>query len=298
MLACQICKSQNLVPNGSFEIISTCPTAQNQLLFATPWQIPGNTSGTSDLFNGCNTTGFGAPANVAGYQYAHTGEGYAGFYTYGANDVREYIQVQLTSPLVSGFTYKVEMYVNPSENPGIAVDAIGIYISTGAVGGNGGYYLLPFTPQISNPTNSIISDTLNWTLVSGNYTALGGENYITIGNFVSDINTNISVFNSAGWGRGYYYVDDVSVSPATYINELAGQELINIYPNPFSNEINIIGNKNILEIVIYDISSRKLIQQPFSNTIKLNTEQLAKGIYLYEVRSKNSVVRKGKVVKQ
>ena len=38
-------------------------------------------------------------------------------------------------------------------------------------------------------------------------------------------------------------------------------------------------------------------QKEFINSISINTEQLAKGIYLYEVRNKNGVIKKGKVVK-
>ena len=47
----------------------------------------------------------------------------------------------------------------------------------------------------------------------------------------------------------------------------------------------------------HDIASRKLLQQKFTNAVSLNTEQLAKGVYLYEVRNKNGVIKKGKVVK-
>jgi hypothetical protein len=73
---------------------------------------------------------------------------------------------------------------------------------------------------------------------------------------------------------------------------------INISPNPFSNELNfIINNKEDSEIILYDITSRKLLQQQFTNSVTLNTSQLANGIYIYEVRNKNGMIKKGKVVK-
>jgi len=72
-----------------------------------------------------------------------------------------------------------------------------------------------------------------------------------------------------------------------------------ISPNPFTSEFNIKSNGNeLLEITLYDITSRKLLHQKFMNSVSLNTKQLAKGIYLYEVRNKNEVIKKGKVVKE
>ena len=71
-----------------------------------------------------------------------------------------------------------------------------------------------------------------------------------------------------------------------------------IYPNPFSSRLNFETEKNeFSEVILYDIASRKLLQQTFTNSISINTEQLEKGIYIYEVRDKKGGVEKGKVVK-
>ncbi len=74
--------------------------------------------------------------------------------------------------------------------------------------------------------------------------------------------------------------------------------LSTVSPNPFTNELSVATKRNeISEIILYDIASRILLRQKFINSVSLNTEQLAKGLYLYEVRSKNGVIKKGKVVK-
>ncbi|HKR07088.1 MAG TPA: T9SS type A sorting domain-containing protein [Bacteroidia bacterium] len=71
-----------------------------------------------------------------------------------------------------------------------------------------------------------------------------------------------------------------------------------IYPNPFSDKLNFtVNNKERSEIILYDIASRKLLQQQFINSVSLNTEQLSKGLYLYEVQDRNGLYKKGKVVK-
>jgi hypothetical protein len=74
---------------------------------------------------------------------------------------------------------------------------------------------------------------------------------------------------------------------------------INIFPNSFSDELNIKTSiKEPSEIILYDIVSRKLLQQKFTSSVTLNTAQLARGIYIYEVKNKEGVVKKGKVVKE
>lgn len=86
----------------------------------------------------------------------------------------------------------------------------------------------------------------------------------------------------------------------TDINSYMDNEYaIIIYPNPITTEFNIkINNNEVNEIILYDLSSRKLLFQSFVNTTTINTEYLAKGMYFYEVRNKNRVIKSGKVVKQ
>lgn len=74
---------------------------------------------------------------------------------------------------------------------------------------------------------------------------------------------------------------------------------VSIYPIPFTNELKIRSSINEpLEVLLFDISSRKILQQEFTNSTTVNTQHLAKGIYLYEVRNKNGLINKGKVVKE
>lgn len=72
-----------------------------------------------------------------------------------------------------------------------------------------------------------------------------------------------------------------------------------LYPNPITNELNIKTNINQPTVItLYDITSRKLLQETFTTTTTLNTTQLASGIYIYEVRNKNGVLKQGKVIKE
>jgi uncharacterized delta-60 repeat protein len=70
------------------------------------------------------------------------------------------------------------------------------------------------------------------------------------------------------------------------------------FPNPFHDELNFeLINNESTELTLFDISSRKLISQTFINSFSINTELFAKGIYIFELRSKDGDVRKGKVIK-
>ena len=83
---------------------------------------------------------------------------------------------------------------------------------------------MSFLPQVEPAFHNFISDTVNWTEIKGIYTANGGENYITIGNFFSYSNTDTLYVG----GRNpfdkdiYYYIDDVSL--VEYDNAYIGQD--------------------------------------------------------------------------
>jgi hypothetical protein len=81
-------------------------------------------------------------------------------------------------------------------------------------------------------------------------------------------------------------------------NSVSLNEQVEVIPNPFSDKLTITSKTNEpLEITLFDITSRKLLQQQFTNSTSINTSYLSKGIYIYELRTKNAVIKKGKVVK-
>lgn len=83
------------------------------------------------------------------------------------------------------------------------------------------------------------------------------------------------------------------------INYIRTNSALTISPNPFSEILNIkLNDITTFEIILYDVASRKLFQQTFTNSAAINTSQLAKGIYIYVVKSKNEVIKIGKVVKE
>ncbi len=212
---------QNLVSNPSFENYSTCPTAISQLNLATPWVSPG--IATPDYFNSCYVNVGGnlsvdVPINFSGNEFPHTGDGYVGFFPYinpsgfPGSDYREYIQAPLLTPMVAGTTYNISLYVSLSDSSVDIISGTGILFSNTAVSpiGPSNFSLQDFDPQIVN-FDSAISVT-GWTLITQCYTAIGDENYITIGNF--EVQPPIyALGNPLVDNYCYYYVDDVSIIP-------------------------------------------------------------------------------------
>jgi hypothetical protein len=199
-------QSANLVPNPGFESHSSCPSDQAQVDRAVPWFQP--TFATSDYYHTCASSSFASvPDNFFGHQDPHSGQGYTGLYAYDAENYREYIEVPLTEPLMAGRTHQVSFYVNLADRSGFAVDNLGAYFSIGPVTDSTHGTPLPFVPQVRNPAGRFLSSQVEWMLVGGVFTAAGGENYLTIGNFYDDLNTP-----TIGSGfAAYYYVDDVTV---------------------------------------------------------------------------------------
>jgi hypothetical protein len=229
--------SQNLVRNPSFEDYSSCPQGPSELENADFWHNPfdnliGDTCSTSDLFNSCTPLGglsVGVPANILGTEPAHTGDGYAGIilfegftpnlltcdYISVGDEWREYVQGELSEPLVSGQQYCVSFYVSLADNVKWASDDFGVYFSNTLLSENCGSVsssVLQYEPQLEN-CDSVITETSGWTRLQWNYVATGGEQFFTIGNFKDDNNTTVDCVNPTATNPySYYYIDDVSVT--------------------------------------------------------------------------------------
>ena len=85
---------------------------------------------------------------------------------------------------------------------------------------------------------------------------------------------------------------------ANAISEIDNKK-ISLLPNPATNEVIIQGGiYDQVEVVIYDIHSRKQIVQSFHNSVTLDVSHLENGIYFYELKNKHSLIKKGKLIKQ
>lgn len=289
----------NLVLNPSFEVYDTCPLPENGTIFiiyTPPWYSPQE--GTPDLFNECSNLGNGVPYTAYGFRYPRTGKGFGGFvWDYSSNC--EYLTGRFSSPLVNGKKYCVEFYVSFTEYSYFAYDRIGAYISVDSLHFSGGAYgYLHFIPQVENPAGNIITDTVNWTLISGEYIAKGGEQFITIGNFRPDSLVQTLIRDTVHAYYPYYYLDDVSVTLCDStggVNEIGGNKSnFNIFPNPASEEIQVISNQcSVISAEIFNLFGEKVYTSPFTDyrtPLTINVANFPCGVYVVRIETGNEVI--------
>jgi len=227
--------AQNLLTNPGFENFSGSPTGAGQLNKANPW-VPLGAS--PDLFapqpslpilpcDNINT-----PTNVGGYAQVRVGgNAYAGISIDPFGNAREYISSPLTVTLTAGDLYRVEFWVLLADSTRYACNRLGAYFSNGAPL-QAGTSVINFPASLESP--NIISDTSDWTLITGIYQATGTENYITIGVFRDDSSPLLQKIDFGGKNSGcvdfddavYYYIDDVVVRPVYEVVEIDGDSVL------------------------------------------------------------------------
>ncbi|GEM_PF-263279 len=283
---------QNLMLNPSMEDTIPCASYQGPpQLRAYYWFRP--TGGSSDFLNASTNCGWGGgvPNNVYGFQYPNSFNSYLGFALYanpfGAN-IREYVEGSLNDSLKTGHKYCIQFYVSAANNSKYKIDAIGAFLSIDSVNFYPGGGLLTYVPQVANTQGNILSDTLNWMLISGEFIAQGGERFITIGNFKDDANTLFDTLQGAIYNDSYYYLDDVSVTDCTVgidENTSAIKRKFDIKPNPVNQLAQItlqLTEKEMGVIKIFDLfgSNVDIIKiDALKNSATLNADLLNAGIY-------------------
>ena len=206
----------DLISNGSFEERSWCPGdyTQSQLKTIVGWNQAN--AGTPDHFDACSTGGkAGVPDNMFGSQPALDGKAYAGLVLYSQSKpfYREYLQTSLLRTLKKGEWICVEWWVCAADEGRVITDGLGLYFTPTApkAVGEG---MLTGIPQVSNPDLHLLSDRWSWTRLSDVFQAEGGEQFVTIGNFIAPQELHVMERNDAPAGASnwaYVYLDDVRV---------------------------------------------------------------------------------------
>jgi hypothetical protein len=212
----------NYVTNGGFEKYTTCNVNDPLMTYAV------NAIGWDEIDNNMSTKWnnycYGSvPFNAFYYCYPRTDSAYVAYdflcLNCSQNTLRTYIRNTLKEKLNAGKTYCVKFYINNSEYSSYSIDGFDAYF-----GGNeldtitrAHIPLTYLTPQIKNPTNNFITDTIGWSLITGTFTANGSEKYMVIGNLRSDALTNKILSNLSLASQSYSFctagIDDVSCIP-------------------------------------------------------------------------------------
>lgn len=294
------CVAQNLVPNPSFEEYEECP-------YTIGFQ-PGNRPthwrswlNSPEYFHACAgslqdiDTLVGVPQNGWGYQYAWDGEAYVGYCAYHVTDeFREYVGVGLLEPLEVGALYSVSFRASMALNgsywyTGGACNNIGVLFTMAS---NAWEQLtgpaFPFLNYAHVYSPEVIADHLDWTLVSGVFTADSAYQYLVLGNFFNnDLTDTIGI--PPGQGEVvYYFIDDVCVSrnkdgcAMTGIDEAIGQMDASAAYDADAQQVVLAwpGNR-AYRVEVVDLAGRLVAAgHAPDERIRLDTQRWATGLYI------------------
>ena len=207
--------AENIIPNSSFELYASPPIGwfykgEHYTTVMKYWSSATNAS--PDVFG----PKVRVPAHWAekgfGGQSPRTGLSMSGITLYGCEQgkphCREYIQIQMSEPLVAGQTYLAEMWVSHLPKS-LRVNNIGFFFSKEKIEEitDG---VLNFTPQVKEDE---IMEGYNhkWMKLSGRFIADNEAEYLIIGNFLPDSLTLFKPANEGSLPFAYYYIEDVLV---------------------------------------------------------------------------------------
>jgi len=221
-----------------------------------------------------------------------------GFFAYTIPDLnqREYVQSELSSPMIAGNEYIVEFYVSLADFIEFSVDNVGAYLSVNPVyASNNGP--LAYEPQVQFST--FIDDTENWVRIADTIVAGDSFNYITIGNFNDDQNTSTQVNEGGGTCIGcygaYYFIDDVSITELTAnsVEDPDADISFKIFPNPFQSLVKIKSDKLLQNVTIniHDTNGKLVFSETpgDGNDFTLELNSLQKGVYFIDVNHKTGM---------
>jgi hypothetical protein len=293
------CEAQsNLVPNHSFEEYDTCLVV-NDVYYPDTGPLGWFSAGwTPDHMMSCLPYGSfnGVPLNAWSFQYPQDGECYAAVLTYREfPEGREYFMVQLVEPLVVGQQYFASFYANPcwggylpSPQMWMATNGIGMVFTT-----------QPRQWELDDPipaplnyahvySQSTITDTSGWTLVSGSFVADSAYQYVMLGNPFDNASTDTVHFAAqTNLPRGGMLIDNVCVSanPGDCPMAVGMEEQMvvgfRIYPNPAQQWLMIIGVELGTPLRIHDMVGRCVWQgRALGTKMQLDVGAWARGAYM------------------
>jgi len=210
-----LAQPKNLIPNPGFELNTGCPGASVYLRNTNNWHKIKNHKGTPDYYYGnCDYHGIINPMAPGNLPYE--GQGYVGQFVYYSHlNQCEYIVVKLNEKMVKDSSYYLEYYVLPSTLYPHRIDSYGTHFSTTEPKGQNDqeFKVVPLQEHIGNPKGSFITDTINWTKISGTYVAQGGEQYATFGNFrkFEERKTILEDGNIAQPLAAYMFIDGIGL---------------------------------------------------------------------------------------
>ena len=215
---------ENIVPNAGFEKFSGTPIGwfykgSHFSSVMKYWNSP--TSASPDIFGERVRVPRHWSEKGFGRMSPHAGLHMVGITTYGCDEgkphCREYLQIQLSEPLVPYQNYHVEFWVNHlprslcSNNLAIHFSEKSFEFKTEK--------LLNLMPHVQ-AENVVMDRSGTWQKISSDFIPKNEAGYLIIGNFKTDKETNTQTCAQSDLNFAYYYIDDIVVRKKEPIKEV------------------------------------------------------------------------------
>ena len=200
-----------------------------------------------------------------GYQAPHGGESMVGLTLYGCDNgkphCREYIQIQLSEPLVIGQKYYFEFWTSRLPRS-LEINNIGVCFVKDPVSIKTDELLLN-QPKIS-AQKIVPAPNRTWTRVGGVFIADEEADYLIVGNFFDDKNTLVAGTSQPDvLPYAYYYFDDILLRKEEPIIDVPVRD-DDIRKIPLE-----VGNKFQLRNIYFDSDKFELLPRSFVELKKL-----------------------------
>jgi hypothetical protein len=330
----QVAAQANLVPNPGFEDTLFCPIwtyGSNNTGGAAikDWYSPNSEPGDGFHYHYFNCY-YSIPPSLEYIYLPHSGNGEISIAT--ANDFfiagnstdstfREYAQCQLIDSMRHNETYYVSYFVKNYFQMSIGVsNGTSLHFSDTAI-----IRIIPYSfaniqnymrgfydlnASVTSFQEEIIADTNKWVKIEGVYQAHGGEQFITLGNFNTNLNTRFEfpIPTNVGESSRYFY-DDITVmhidslekplvayaGPDTTIHILdsvfIGRKISNLNCNWYELNGPLIASNTSGIVVKPLVNTTYVVEQILANQLTYDTVTVfvIGGLGIAENRGNNSV---------
>ena len=120
---------------------------------------------------------------------------------------------------------------------------------------------------------------------------------ITSGPKPGKFDTRYVLCDDNDWGENYLKISDLK-SLIVHSRKLEINYEINVYPNPATEHVTFSWSRNYdqLNLMVYQITGKYLIDKIISPNEETDVSHLPKGIYLYRLSDNNEMIKTGKLV--
>jgi outer membrane protein OmpA-like peptidoglycan-associated protein len=257
----------NLVPNPGFERFANAPlgwTYKGAIFGETVKYWFSATTSSPDIYG----PGVRVPMDWAekgfGKQKAHGGKCMAGLTLFGCTNgkphCREYVEIQLAEPLVIGQAYYVEFWVTHLEKS-LQINNLGAYFSVSEIKRTTDEILVRDAQVKAHKI--IAAPDGKWVKVTGQFVAKYEAEFIVIGNFSDDFNTESALHRDDCYNYAYYYIDDVLVK------KIPPFLPVPLKPDDLSKQKLIPGKAILLKNIYFEFDKDELMPRSFVELNKL-----------------------------